>query len=216
MKMNLKMKLKIMKIKINMKMKMKLMKIKMNMNMKVKMNMNMKMKMKMIMMKQWVKTKKTKIIKEKNDYLDKIIDESKSSEQQIKSLEKRKDLKKYYTHKDFGDKELKSKYFKIKLADMSNNIEEKLFKPIFGHILIKLANKLMNATDQKENQIIVKNINASKKKVIEQEKTMPYDWVIQPSYQRINLKKAIKLVLGFNESKLKDLVWMQFHWKDKN
>ena len=89
---------------------------------------------------------------------------------------------------------------------MSNNVEEKLFKPIFGHILIKLANKLMNATDQKENQIIVKNINASKKKVIEQEKTMPYDWVIQPSYQRINLKKAIKLVLGFNESKLKDLV----------
>ena len=150
--------------------------------------------------------KKNKIIEEKNDYLDKIIDESKSSEEQTKSLKKRKDLKKYYTHKDFGEKELKSEYFKIKLADMSYNIEEKLFKPIFGHTLIKLANKLINTIDKKENQIIVKNINASKKKVIEQEKTMPYDWVIQPSYQRINLKKAIKLVLGFNESKLKDLV----------
>ena len=150
--------------------------------------------------------KKNKIITEKNDYLDKIIDESKSSEEQIKSLEKRKDLKKYYTHKDFGDKELKSKYFKIKLADMSNDIDEKLFEQIFGHTLIKLADKLINTTDKKENQIIVKNINANKKKLNKQEKKTPYDWVIQPSYRRINLKKTIKLVLDFNESELKDLV----------
>ena len=34
----------------------------------------------------------------------------------------------------------------------------------------------------------------------------PYDWVIQPSYRCINLIKAIKLVLDFNESELKDLV----------
>ena len=108
--------------------------------------------------------KKNKIITEKNDYLDKIIDESKSSEEQIKSLEKRKDLKKYYTHKDFGDKELKSKYFKIKLADMSNDIDEKKFKQKFGQKLVKLANKLINKTDKEENQMIAKNINANKKK----------------------------------------------------
>ena len=49
----------------------------------------MKMKTKM-MMKQWVKTKKNKIIKELNDHLDKIIDKSKSLEEQIKSLKKEK------------------------------------------------------------------------------------------------------------------------------
>ena len=56
---------------------------------------------------------------------------------------------------------------------MSNDIEEKLFKHIFGHTLTKLANKVKNTTDKKENQIIVKNINANKKEVNKQEKTTP-------------------------------------------
>ena len=137
--------------------------MKINMNMKMKMNMNMKMKMKM-MMKQWVKTKKNnKKTKEKNDYLDKIIDKWKSFEDQIKSLKKREDLKRYWTYKENDDKELKSKYLKIKPGDMSNDINKKLFKQIFGHTLIKLANKLINTTVKKENQMIVKNINANKK-----------------------------------------------------
>ena len=46
------------------------------------MRMRMKMIMKMKMMKQWVKTKKNKI-KKLNDYLDEIIDKSKSFEGQI-------------------------------------------------------------------------------------------------------------------------------------
>ena len=118
--------------------------------------------------------KEKKIIKEKNDYLDEIIDKSKSFEEQIKSLKKkREDLKRCYPYKDFDDKELKSKYFKIELANLSNNIDEKLFKQIFGNTLIKLANKLINTTDKKENQIIVKNINANKKEVNKQEKTTP-------------------------------------------
>ena len=44
-------------------------------------------------------------------------------------VKKREDLKGYWPYDDFGDKELKSKYFnKIKLADMSNKIDEKLFE----------------------------------------------------------------------------------------
>ena len=35
---------------------------------------------------------------------------------------------------------------------------------------------------------------------------MPYNWVIQPSYGRINLMKAINFVLDFHESELEDLV----------
>ena len=79
---------------------------------------------------------------------------------------------------------------------MSNEIDEKLFEQIFGHTLIKLADKLINATNKEENQIIVQNINKNKDKIYEQKKD---DWVIQPSDQRINLFHAIKLILDFNE-----------------
>ena len=136
--------------------------------------------------------KKNKIIKGKNDILDEIIDKSKSFEEQIKSLKKLEGLKGYWPYKDFGDKELKSKYFKIKLADMSNEIDEKLFEQIFGHTLIKLADKLINKTNKEENQIIVKNVEKNKKNFFE---TDPfYEWVIQPNSRRINKIDAIKLI----------------------
>ena len=38
---------------------------------------------------------------------------------------------------------------------MSNEIEEKLFKQIFGHTLETLANKLINTINKEENQITV-------------------------------------------------------------
>ena len=65
-------------------------------------------------------------------------------------LEKQEDLKGFWPYNDFGDKELKFKYFKIELADMSNEIDKKLFKQIFGHTLETLANKLINTTNQKK------------------------------------------------------------------
>ena len=61
--------------------------------------------------------KKNEIIKGLNDYLDEIIDKSKSFEEQIESLRKLEDLKGYSSYKDYNDKELKSEYFKTKLAD---------------------------------------------------------------------------------------------------
>ena len=106
-------------------------------------------------------------------------------------------------YKDYDDKELKSKYFKIQLADMSNEIDEKLFEQIFGHTLIKLADKLINTTKKEENQIIVKNIHKSKDKLFKKDEFG--DWVIQPNDQRINLLDTIKLILNFNEDQL-DLV----------
>ena len=127
-----------------------------------------------------------KIIKESNDHLDEIIDKSKLFEQQIKSSKKQEDLKVYWPYDDFSDKELKFKYFKIELADMSNEIDKKLFEQIFGHTLIKLADKLINTTDKEENQIIVKNIEKNKDKHFEM-KDYSYEWVIQPKSQRINL-----------------------------
>ena len=119
-----------------------------------------------------------KKIKHLNDLLDKIIDKSKPFEEQIKLLKKGEDLKGFWPYEDFGDTELKFKYFKIEFTDMSNEIDEKLFKQIFGHTLETLANKLINTTNKEENQIIVKNINKNKDKIYEQKKG---DWAIQPS-----------------------------------
>ena len=80
---------------------------------------------------------------------------------------------------------------------MSNIIDKKLFEQIFGHTLIKLADKLINTTNKEENQIIVKNIDKNKNKIFEQDDFG--DWVIQPSEQRINLEDAIDLILNFNK-----------------
>ena len=142
--------------------------------------------------------KKNKIIKKLNDNLDEIIDKSKSFEEQIKSLKKRKDLEGFYSYKDYDDKELKFKYFKIELAKLSDDIDEKLFEQIFGHTIIKLTDKLINTTDKEENQIIVDSIKKNKDKLSEM-KDYSNEWVIQPNRQRINLLDTIDLILNFNE-----------------
>ena len=82
---------------------------------------------------------------------------------------------------------------------MSNEIDKNLFEEKFGHTLIKLADKLINTTNKKENQIINKNIKKNKNKIFE--KYYFDDWVIESSDQRINLKDAIDFILNFNENK---------------
>ena len=107
--------------------------------------------------------KKNKIIKKLNDHLDEIIDKSKSFEDQIKSIRKVKNLDDYYYVNDFGDKELKFKIFKLKLAHLSNDIDKNLFEQIFGHTLKILVNKLINTTNKEENQLIVKILTKKKR-----------------------------------------------------
>ena len=87
---------------------------------------------------------------------------------------------------------------------MSNEIDEDVFEQIFSHTHIKLADKLINATNKEENKMIVKNINKNNNtKLFEMDDFN--DWVIQPSDRRINLIEPINLILGFNEDQL-DLV----------
>ena len=85
---------------------------------------------------------------------------------------------------------------------MSNEIDKKLFKQIFDHALIKLADKLINtANKEEENWIIVKNINKNQEKLYEQDETDPFhDRVIQPNSRSYDLIDAIKLILDFNET----------------
>ena len=139
--------------------------------------------------------KKSEIIKGKNDILDEIIDKPKSFEEQIKSLKKRSKSVSAFQH--YGDKELKVKYLKKELADMSNEIDKKLFEQIFGHTLIKLAKKLIYTKNKQENQIIVKNIDENKEKLYKQDGY--YNFVIQPSDRRTNLIDAIRLILNSNK-----------------
>ena len=141
---------------------------------------------------------KNMIIKKLNDHLYKIIDKSRSFENQIKSLEKVENLEEYYFVNDFDDKEVECKTFKLKLAHLSNIIDKKLFEQIFGHTLIKLADKLINTTNKEENQIIVKNINNNNNNKLFEIDNFN-NWVIQPSNRRINLKDTIDLILDFNE-----------------
>ena len=82
---------------------------------------------------------------------------------------------------------------------MSNEIDKNLFEEKIGHTLIKLADKLINTTNKKENQIIVRNIKKNKNIIFE--KYYFDDWVIQSINQRFNLKDAIDLILNFNENK---------------
>ena len=95
-----------------------------------------------------------------------MIDKSKSFEDQIKSFKKVENLNQCCSINDFDDKELKSKIFKLKLANTLKIIDKKLFEQIFGHTLETLAKKLINTTNKEENQIISKNINANKKNFI--------------------------------------------------
>ena len=75
---------------------------------------------------------------------------------------------------------------------MSHDIDGNLFEQIFGHTLIKLADKLINTTNKEENQI-VKNIKKNKDKIFKED-----EFVIQPQ-QRVYLKYTIDLILDFNE-----------------
>ena len=81
---------------------------------------------------------------------------------------------------------------------MSNEINKKLFKQIFGHTLEALANKLIDTTNKEKNQIIVKNINKNNEKLYEEDET--YNFVIQPNSRRVNLTEAINLIIDFNET----------------
>ena len=86
---------------------------------------------------------------------------------------------------------------------MSNEIDKKLFKEIFGHTLIKLTDTLINTTNKEENQIIVDSINKNNDKLYKKDDFG--DWVIQ-AQQRSDLKYTIDLILDFNETIQLDLV----------
>ena len=70
---------------------------------------------------------KTLMIRELNDNLDEIFDKSKSLEDQTKLIRKVENINEYCHYDDYGDKELKFEYYKLKLAHLANMIDKKFF-----------------------------------------------------------------------------------------
>ena len=90
---------------------------------------------------------------------------------------------------------------------MSNIIDEKLIKQIFGHTFETLANKLINTTNKEKKSNNCQQYNENNEKLYEKDETDPfYDYVIQPSDRRNNLIDAINLILDFNKTMQLDLV----------
>ena len=145
------------------------------------------------------------MIKELNDSLDKMIDKSKSFEDQIKLFKKVKNLNMYCYISHYNDKELKFKKFKVNIAHLSNIIDEKIFEQICGHTFETLSNKLINTTNKQENQIIVNDIEKNKDKIYEEDDDDNY--VIQPNDRHIDLIDTVNLILDFNETIQLDLVF---------
>ena len=78
-----------------------------------------------------------------------------------------------------------------------NSIDENLFKEIFGHTFVALADKLINTTSKEEYQIIVNDIKKNKDKIYEQHDYN--NFVIQPGYKRRDLLNAVKIIIDYNE-----------------
>ena len=56
------------------------------------------------------------------------------------------------------NKRLNFKIFKLKSAHISNEVDEQLFENIFGYTYVAIADKLLNTTSKKENQIFINDI----------------------------------------------------------
>ena len=117
-------------------------------------------------------------------------------------------------YNDYDDKELKSKFFKRQLADLSNETDEKLFEQIFDHKTYKISRWTNKYKKNKEkNQIIVNDIHKNKDKLFKKDEFG--NWVIQ-AQQRSDLKYTIDLILNFNETIQLDLTWMHSIQNKKN
>ena len=95
------------------------------------------------------------------------------------------------------NKETNLRLFKLKFAHIFNDVDDNLFKEIFGHTSVKLADKLINTTSKEENQMLINDIEINRDKIFEQDKFSKF--VIQPTHKRGDLLDTVKIILKFNE-----------------
>ena len=118
-------------------------------------------------------------VKEINSNFEKI-DETKSFINQIYMLKEIPWLNDYWYIEYYEDnKETNLRLFKLKLAHILNDVDDNLFKEIFGFTSVKLADKLINTTSKEENQMLVNDIEINRDKIFEQDEYSKF--VVQPS-----------------------------------
>ena len=85
--------------------------------------------------------------------------DKKSFEDQIDIFKKIEWLNDYWYIKYYEDnKEANLRTFKLKLADVLNDVDDNLFNEIFGFTFVELADKLINTTSKEENQMFINDI----------------------------------------------------------
>ena len=128
----------------------------------------------------------------------KKIDETKSFEDQIDILKKIPCLNDYWNMFYYEDnKETNLRLFKLNFAHTFDDVDDNLFKEIFGHTSVKLADKLINTTSKEENQMLINDIEINRDKIFEQDKFSKF--VIQPTHKRGDLLDTVKVILKFND-----------------
>ena len=60
------------------------------------------------------------------------------------------------------NKETNLRLFKLKLAHIFNDVDDELFKEIFDFNSVELADKLINVTSKKNNQMFIDHIEIKK------------------------------------------------------
>ena len=96
------------------------------------------------------------------------IHQTKSLEEQIELLKEKGEFLSEYWNVGYyhGNKELNYKIFKAKAEYLLNDLDEQLFKEVFGHVFAELVEKLINTVDKKEgNQIIIDDIENNSNKI---------------------------------------------------
>ena len=53
------------------------------------------------------------------------------------------------------NKETNLRLFKLKFWSIFNDVDDNLFKEIFGHTYVELADKLINTTNKEQNQTLI-------------------------------------------------------------
>ena len=128
----------------------------------------------------------------------KKIDETKSFKDQIDMLKEIPDLSDYWYVEYYEDnKDINLRLFKLKLAHVLNDVDDNLFKEIFGFTSVKLADKLINTTSKEENQMLIDHIEIKRDKIFEQ---VYGQYVIQPPHKRTDLLDTVKVILEFNKT----------------
>ena len=127
------------------------------------------------------------------------MNQTKLFKDQINMLKKIPDLGDDWYNKHYEDnKETNLKLFKLKLAHIFNDVDDNLFKEIFGLTSVELADKLINVTSKEENQMLIDHIEIKRDKIFEQDKySKP---VIQPPHKRGDLLDTVKVILEFNKT----------------